>query len=167
MLCDTYLGHNVTHILKSESSTVQQEERCTRSDFMHVAEGQVCPRRPGIDALYLIPALWVLYVRQNYLFYLELTAILAYHWRYSSHRSLISFSVSMFSILEIYFIFVPLEYLLFRFYLKQHILCSNTSFAFEVCLILPRIIFKPILHNFEILYSTVMNVSVDKASPET
>lgn len=26
MLCDTYLGHNVTHILKSESSTVQQEE---------------------------------------------------------------------------------------------------------------------------------------------
>lgn len=46
---------------------------------MHVAEGEVCPRQPGMDALYLIPALWVLYVRQSYLFCLELTAILAYH----------------------------------------------------------------------------------------
>lgn len=81
MLCDTCLDQNVIPILKSESNTVQQEakNRRTRNDIMHVAKGQVCPRQPGMESLYLIPALWFLYTQQNYLFFLELIALLTYH----------------------------------------------------------------------------------------
>lgn len=79
MLCDTYLGHNVTHILKSESSTVQQEE----TDALEVTSCMLLKDRFVQDDQELMPCIssqhTVLYVRQNYLFCLELTAILAYH----------------------------------------------------------------------------------------